>query len=235
MPDRFHQIIVFKDWHFEGDHKHIFRTLPYIGDDFNEDASSFAVFGGAWALYKDANFGTALGGVFAPRIRGYSWVEDYEVTNDAVSSVELLSDDPRFVPHLILFERESFSGKHHHILNDVYDVERYASFKVLSGIWQVTRANNAMSNLSPGDGGDIDPGNRFATIHLVSDTPDPGVPHVIVFWDAGFEGEHRHIFSDTIISGHWADNISSFAIEAGTWQFFLDENTQLLAGQVLGR
>lgn len=233
MPDRFHQLIAFWDWHFEGEHKHIFRTLPYIGDHFNDKMSSFAVLGGGWALYKDSNFGTAMGGIFSPRIRGYSWVEDYEVRNDSVSCVELLDDDSRPVPHLILFEEQSFRGKHAHIFTDVDHIERYASFKVLSGSWQVTTAGGNTFNALPGDGSD-QLTDRLASLTLLSDTGLPPIPHVIVFWDANFEGDHRHIFTDTFFDDDWKDKISSFAIEGSTWQFFLDFDTQILAGQVLG-
>ena len=236
MPDRFHQLIVFKKPHIEGDHKHIFRTLPYIGDDFNDHVSSFAVLGGAWALYKDANFGTALGGVFAPRIRAYSQVEDYEVPKDTVSCVELVGDDARPIPQLILFEKEMFTGKHYHAFNDVYNLERYASFMVLSGNWQVTTVNNNTLMEGPGDGGDIDPTDKFATMHLVSDTPNQaGVSHLIVFWDSNFEGAHRHIFQSMTLDDGWANQISSFAVEAGFWRFFFHRNGKLVSSQQMSR
>jgi hypothetical protein len=236
MPDRFHQLVVFKKPHIEGDHKHIFRTLPYIGDDFNDNTCSFAVLGGAWALYKDANFGTALGGVFAPRIRAYSQVEDYEVPQKTVSSVELVGDDARPIPHLILFEKEMFTGKHYHAFNDVYSLERYASFMVLSGNWQVRTVNNNTSVKGPGDGEDIDPADKFATMHLVSDTPNQaGVAHLIVFWDSNFEGNHRHVFQGTIFDDDWANQISSFAVEEGFWRFFFHRNGKLVSSQQMSR
>jgi hypothetical protein len=236
MPDRFHQIIVFKNPHIEGDHKHIFRTLPYIGDDFNDTVSSFAVLGGAWQLYKDHNFGTALGGVFAPRIRAYSQVQDYEVPQDTVSCVELVGDDPRLIPHLILFEKEMFTGKHYHAFNDVFNLERYQSFMVLSGNWQVTTVNNNTLMEGPGFGGNIDPADKFATMHLVSDTPNQaGVRHLIVFWDWHFEGGHRHIFQGITLDDGWANQISSFAVEAGFWRFFFHRNGKLVSSQQMSR
>jgi len=234
MPDRFHQIVLYWDHHFEGGHKHVFRSLPYVGDDWNDQTSSFAVLGGAWALYKDSNFGTAMGGVFAPRIRGYGWVEDYEVHNDAVSSLELVDDDSRPVPHLILFDNESFTGNHHHIFTDVSDAKRYVSFQVLSGTWQITTVGGNTFDVGPGDGSE-QLTDRIDTITLLSDTPlQLPIPHIIVFSDKDFGGGHRHVFQDSIFNDDWSDTISSFAIEGGTWQFFLDYDTQLLAGQVLG-
>jgi hypothetical protein len=239
MPDRFHQIILFNDANFGGSHKHVFRTLPYVGGGFNDKTSSFAVLGGAWALYKEKDFGTALGGVFSPRIRGYSWVEDYEVQNDTVSCVELVDDDSRQVPHLILFKRDSFLGPHRHVFDTVLP-RGYASFLVLSGNWQLVESSGNRIGVSPGDRGSFSSilgGAQPESIELVADTPSsPPVPHIIVFDDASFGGDHRHVVEDTASLGNGLSHrISSFAIEGGTWQFALADSFASPAGQVLGR
>lgn len=234
MADRFHQIIVFENANFEGSHKHIFRTLPYIGDDLNDKTSSFAVLGGAWSLYKDSNLENVQGGVFAPRIRGYASVTDYEVANDAVSSLELVGDDPRSVPHLILFEKELYGGNHYHAFNDVFNLERYASFFVLSGNWQVTTRGGNTFMQGPG-GNDIDSADPFATMHLVSETPNPDVSHLIVFQDQQFGGNHRHLFQGIPLDDGWANQISSFAVESGFWRFAYHVGGNLVSGQQMSR
>jgi hypothetical protein len=235
MPDRFHQIVVFENANFEGSHKHIFRSLPYIGDDLNDKTSSFAVLGGAWSLYKDSNYQNVQGGVFAPRVRGYASVTDYEVANDAVSSLELVDDDPRSVPQLILFTEELFGGNHYHAFNDVYNLERYQSYFVLSGNWQVTTKNGNTFMQGPG-GNNAPPGDKLATMHLVSETPNPDVFHLIVFSDSQFEGDHLHVFQSTTFDGDWGKQISSFVVESGFWRFaFHRSPNHLVSGQQMSR
>jgi hypothetical protein len=59
MPERFHELILFADKNFEGAHKHVFRSQPYLGDAFNDLTSSFIVLSGAWKFYKDKDLATA--------------------------------------------------------------------------------------------------------------------------------------------------------------------------------
>ena len=50
------------------------------------------------------------------------------------------------------------------------------------------------------------------------------VPHLIVFSEKNLQGRHWHIFGDIPhigdVSFTWDDNISSFVVLAGTWQFY---------------
>jgi hypothetical protein len=50
------------------------------------------------------------------------------------------------------------------------------------------------------------------------------VPHLIVFSERELHGRHWHIFGDVpdigYVSFTWNDNISSFVVLAGTWQFY---------------
>ncbi|MEH2260165.1 beta/gamma crystallin-related protein [Nostoc sp.] len=60
---------------------------PYVGDDFNDEASSILITGGTWRFYADANFT----GSFKDLGPGsYSWVENFGITNDTISSFKLI-------------------------------------------------------------------------------------------------------------------------------------------------
>jgi beta/gamma crystallin len=64
------------------------------------------------------------------------------------------------------------------------------------------------------------------------------VPHLIVFSEKNLQGRHWHIFADIPsigdISFTWDDNISSFAVLAGQWQFFRGRNFADQLGQTIG-
>ena len=91
-------LVIFSDAGFSGNHQHIFRTMPYIGDDLNDQMSSFVVLSGVWRFYIDAGprhdslTGNKDG--YGPGL--YPWVEanDVGVTNDIVSAVELIGESP---------------------------------------------------------------------------------------------------------------------------------------------
>jgi len=80
-------LILFEDADFHGAHKHVFGTVSFL-DDFNDVTSSFIIFEGAWELYLDADFNNPTGEVFGPG--AYSWVGDWGVTNNAISSVRIV-------------------------------------------------------------------------------------------------------------------------------------------------
>ena len=91
-------LVIFSDAGFLGNHQHIFKTMPYIGDDLNDQMSSFVVLSGVWRFYIDA--GPRLDSLtgnkdgYGPGL--YPWVEanDVGVTNDLVSAVMLLGESP---------------------------------------------------------------------------------------------------------------------------------------------
>jgi hypothetical protein len=64
------------------------------------------------------------------------------------------------------------------------------------------------------------------------------VPHLIVFSEKHLQGRHWHIFTDVPnigdISFTWDDNISSFVVLAGEWQFFRGHNFAEPVGPVCG-
>jgi hypothetical protein len=89
-------LIIFEDAGFQGDHQHIFGTLSYIGDRLNDKTSSFVVLSGVWRFYIDAGPENLTGNKdgYGPGL--YPWVEanDVGVTNDVVSAVELVAEEP---------------------------------------------------------------------------------------------------------------------------------------------
>jgi hypothetical protein len=64
------------------------------------------------------------------------------------------------------------------------------------------------------------------------------VPHLIVFSEKNLQGRHWHIFADIPyigdISFTWDDNISSFVVLAGQWQFFRGRNFDDQLGDTVG-
>ncbi|GJL73866.1 MAG: hypothetical protein NMNS01_30650 [Nitrosomonas sp.] len=90
MAHRKEHIIVFEHRNFRGQHRHIFgeeSNLNHSEDNtLNDKISSFIVLSGDWKLYRHANFSTAYDRTFAPG--EYSWVVDFGVENDNVSSLK---------------------------------------------------------------------------------------------------------------------------------------------------
>jgi hypothetical protein len=64
------------------------------------------------------------------------------------------------------------------------------------------------------------------------------VPHLIVCSEKGLQGRHWHIFADVpnigAVSFTWDDNISSFVVLAGQWQFFRDREFGAPVGSAFG-
>ncbi len=63
-------------------------NYPYVGDDWNDETSSIVITGGTWRFYADANFR----GSFKDLGPGhYSWVENFGIANDTISSLKLIA------------------------------------------------------------------------------------------------------------------------------------------------
>lgn len=64
------------------------------------------------------------------------------------------------------------------------------------------------------------------------------VPHLIVFSEKDLHGRHWHVFtaipSLIDVSFTWDDNISSFVVLAGQWQFYRGRNFTDPVGTVFG-
>jgi hypothetical protein len=241
MFDRFHQLILFEDKSFEGPHKHVFRSIDFL-DDFNDTASSFAVLAGTWELYADANFQRAYGSTFAPRIGGYSWVEDYHIVDNTLSSARLAGEEERQVPHLILFSDLQFGGDHKHIVASTAIGGGWAGAQSMVnfvGTWQLTFSNGATSMLGPGTYPNI--GSSFPgdlhRIDLVAATPVPAdaIPHLILFDDIYFKASHRHIFDTLPSLKVWKGRVSAIVVENAAWQIFVEEDFVHPQGHLLTR
>jgi hypothetical protein len=240
MADRFHQIILFNDANFEGEHKHVFRSVAYL-DDFNDRASSFAVLAGSWQLLRDHEFRAAEGSIFAPRIRGYHWVEAYDLGDNETSSVRLVDEDRRVVPHLILFADQGFGGAHKHVFDALDATANWThagSLVIFAGSWDFDLANGSTVTLNPGVY-PLSTQNLSAAIRHVQ-LKDAGVSgaqisHLVVFDRAHFKGPHRHLFGSLATLGEWNGLVSSFVIERGSWRMFASESFLDTEGQLLTR
>jgi hypothetical protein len=240
MPDRFHHLILFVDKDFGGGHKHIFRSVAFL-DDFNDRASSFAALGGTWQLFKDAGFQTGQGSVFAPRIGGYSWVEDYDVSNDSVSAVRLMGDEPRSVPHLVLFQRPHFQGDHRHVVSGLDALSSWSnsqSIAVFAGTWAVQLTDGTTVQLGPGTFPAADqvlsaPIRRLAIADPTTAGPD--IPHLVLFDDADFKGGHRHVLEDLSTLGSWTGRVSAIVVEHGGWRISTADGWTHPEGPILTR
>ena len=89
MAHRDEHIIVFQHRDFRGHHRHIFGEESNLNDSedrtLNDKISSFVVLSGNWKLYRHANYNTEYDRTFGPG--QYSWVVDFGVENDNVSSL----------------------------------------------------------------------------------------------------------------------------------------------------
>lgn len=64
------------------------------------------------------------------------------------------------------------------------------------------------------------------------------VPHLIVFSEKDLQGRHWHVFADVPnireVALTWDDNISSFVVLTGGWQFFRGRDFSDPVGQPFG-
>jgi hypothetical protein len=240
MPDRFHHLILFDDINFGGPHKHIFRSIALL-DDFNDRASSFAVLSGTWQLFNDSNFQKAQGSVFAPRIGGYPWVEDYDVANDTVSAVRLVADELRVVPQLILFQGAHFDGNHRHVVAGFAATGSWAnaqSFVIFAGTWRFELANGQTVLLGPGTfplANDVLSDRIRRLLPADATTVGPQIPHLMIFDDRDFKGAHRHVLEDLDTLATWKDRTSAIVIETGAWRISIQEDWTAPEGPILTR
>lgn len=94
------ELIIYVDANFGGLHTHIFQSTADftqlalggsgsgIGGNWNDKVSSFVIVSGTWQFFKNINFDFQQGGNLGPGL--YSFVEDFGIDNDALSSVQLV-------------------------------------------------------------------------------------------------------------------------------------------------
>jgi hypothetical protein len=95
------RILLFEDRDFGGrveDIENAHPDLSIINDlNFDERTSSMAVLSGNWCFYKNPRFADPFMHGNKPLVLGpgsYSWVEDFGIKNDDISSLKVVSDPP---------------------------------------------------------------------------------------------------------------------------------------------
>jgi Beta/Gamma crystallin len=96
------ELIVYVDTNFGGLHTHIFESTPdftklalggvgtNVGGNWNDIVSSFVIVSGVWQFFRDINYQVIQGnpGGYGPGL--YSFVENFGIDNDSLSSVRLI-------------------------------------------------------------------------------------------------------------------------------------------------
>jgi Beta/Gamma crystallin len=95
------ELIIYIDANFGGLHTHLFESTPDftqlalggvgsgINGNWNDRVSSFVIVSGHWTFFKDIHFSFQQGGILGPGL--YSFVQNFGIDNDALSSVRLVS------------------------------------------------------------------------------------------------------------------------------------------------
>src|SRR5207248_3330645 len=116
------QVILFQNVNFRGPHKHVFNAEDNLNSDdddsFNDSVSSIVVISGNWRFFRNAGFDDDYPVVLGPGL--YSWVEDFEIRNDDISSLQVTDLEATVTgqqlnTHLMLFEHAGFHGAHEHV------------------------------------------------------------------------------------------------------------------------
>ena len=93
MKDVKGEIIIFQHRNFRGHHRYIINQEENLNNaedkSLNDKVSSFAILKGQWRVYRHSGFDSEMGLQGAPFGPGaYSWVEDYDIENDQMSSLK---------------------------------------------------------------------------------------------------------------------------------------------------
>jgi hypothetical protein len=79
---------LWKDINLQGDSITAYGSVAYVGDDFNDQASSIVIERGYWNFYVDINYMYQTGPTLGPG--EYDNVTDYCIQNDAISSFKFV-------------------------------------------------------------------------------------------------------------------------------------------------
>ncbi len=241
------QVILFSDANFHGDHRHVFDSEADLSADrFNDVVSSLVVLSGNWSFFRDSKFGNPYPVVLGPGM--YSFVEDFQIKNDDISSLQTTADAPTMLgepldAHAVLFRDANFKGDHRHVFvaepnldNNGFN-DQTSSIVIELGNWMFFRDSEFDGHyppvLGPGiypwveaigvkndDLSSLRPTDSSATVGNAVDN------EVLLFVDAGFRGDHRHVFEPEpdLNDLGFNDVVSSLAVLNGTWQFYQDAN-----------
>jgi hypothetical protein len=135
-----------------------------------------------------------------------------------------VGDEPLQVPHLVLFRNLSFNSDHKHLFGQFTTGSGWGGAKslvIFAGTWGFQLANGTTTNLGPGlypTASQVLSASVRALDIFDATTPDPGIPHAILFEDAGFEGGHRHVLKEMSSMGDLGWEVSAIAIERDAFQ-----------------
>jgi len=82
---RIPEIVIYTAINFGGKEYRTNLNITHAGG-FNDQISSFIIVSGIWKFYLAAGYNLPAGGELGPGY--YSWVEDYGIPNDQVSSIK---------------------------------------------------------------------------------------------------------------------------------------------------
>lgn len=159
-------VTLFENAGFRGDHRHIFLNTPDLTaadlPPFNDVTSSLVVQGSAGRpsiqLCSDVDYGRPYTILLGNGI--YSYVGDYNLPNDDLSSLQLSVQQPGAAPpvigdqafgEIILFEHESFRGAHKHVYqaepdlgaqDDSSFLNKASSMWIWFGAWALSSQGN---------------------------------------------------------------------------------------------
>ncbi len=150
--------VLFEHASLRGAHKHVFNRESDLAasDDnfFNDRVSSIVIQSGDWRFFRHVSYGTPYAHVLGPGI--YQWVKYYDIENDDMSSMKVVSESASRIGgwirgQSVLFEHRYLRGAHKHVFNyepnlaasdDNFFNDRVSSLVALSGDWKLCRHAN---------------------------------------------------------------------------------------------
>jgi hypothetical protein len=213
-------VILFGNARFRGPHKHVFNAEGNLNSDdddsFNDSVSSIVVISGNWRFFRNAGFDDDYPVVLGPGL--YSWVEDFAIRNDDISSLQVTDQKATVTgeplnAHIMLFEHAGFHGAHLHVFAPEPDLgadgDEFAnitsSIAVVSGAWEICADPDFGKPFAPiiGPGlyswvGDFGiPNDDLASLQPSDDESTVGgaplLAHLMLLENASFRGAHKHV------------------------------------------
>jgi Beta/Gamma crystallin len=252
------EVLLFQYGDFFGPHKHVVAAEPNLNasddDDFNDRVNSLAILAGDWSFYSDADF-TALYNTTPAGPGPYPDLATLTITPDDVSSLrpavpQQVTAGQGITGEVILFTDGNFAGQHRHVLNAEPNLDTgsgvnfndaISSIVVVSGNWKFFRNPDYDDDypvvLGPGSYPSVTDvsisNDDMSSLTVVDDaatvTGAPLDAHIILFANAAFHGDHKHVVQATadLNAGgdpHFGDVTSSIAVISGVWDTFADPN-----------
>lgn len=218
-------VILFENSNFHGRHRHIFNAESNLNasDDssFNDSVSSIVVLSGNWQFFRNAGFDDNYPSILGPGL--YSWVEDFDIRNDDMSSLRTVEQEPNVTgaplnAHIVLFEHANFHGAHKHIFGPEPNLNAdddhsfndiTSSIAVLAGTWATFADSQFQRPYPPLIGPGLYPWVADPAVQIKNDDLSSLQPtereatvlgttitgRLILFEHANFHGAHKHILN----------------------------------------